>query len=66
MNQLLSLANLKERTQLSRSTLIRLIESGRIRSCKIYNGKMKQRAPIRVSEQALGDFIAECEGGAGK
>jgi predicted site-specific integrase-resolvase len=62
MNQLLTLKDLRTRTQLSRSTLLRMIDSGRIRSCKFFNGKMKKRAPVRVSEQALNDFIAECEG----
>ena len=50
MPQLLSLQKVSERTSLSRSTLYREIDAGRLKSIKI--GKS-----VRVSEQALRDFI---------
>jgi excisionase family DNA binding protein len=48
--QLLSLHQVSARTSLSRSTLYREIDAGRLKSVKI--GKS-----VRISERALKDFI---------
>ena len=52
--QMLSIPMVSERTSLSRSTLYREIDAGRLKTVKI--GKS-----VRITEQALRDYIQQLE-----